>query len=607
MLTETRFRNEEEPRRNISGQVTDAKLDKIQDKMNELQKLMERLLNAPTTNKNTPHRPDELTLEDPEDPSLDVAQIESLTASLASKCIDVATSVCDKISRSASTVNQDPSVDGGGNTEGFGINNNVSGTGTAPSRQAQDIPPRRIVDPGIEKEEVLIAHIDNNERMALDEIKANQFGDAQPYILRAISNSELRELQYGCPFDNRSLYMELHAFVLRKIRRISEARAIYESLLKSAEENGMGDDTIGRLRYSLALAYQDEYSVNRLGEEDDALFEPWMKNGVIAFNCAMNRWTHGGHRGNPNVDEPWRSCPSVRQAAKLLYDMYVYWKRTAEAESYRQLYLNSPEASRPYAIPSQPPHRMALEDIPTPPTSVSTESRIGPSMTPVVSNSAFENNRLMQFAATKGIFAPIHENNYELAKFILETSESSFNINQLDEEGRTPLLLAAERKDIKMVEILLQSGLDPDIKVKSRNGYTVLHYALLGPGGYKLFKLLVSRGADINAIVDQGTPLHFAVKQNNIRAAEMLLEKKVDLEAKDSAMRTPLVVAMQLKKENMVELLTNEGASLAAYKDYEDSIAEKFDKPDKKYRRVSTTSESSTRSKWSIRGKLTKK
>lgn len=57
----------------------------------------------------------------------------------------------------------------------------------------------------------------------------------------------------------------------------------------------------------------------------------------------------------------------------------------------------------------------------------------------------------------------------------------------------------------------------------------------------RLLSLLITAGADINVVdVDNYTALHQAVEQNNITAAELLLDMDINIDAKDITGHTPL-------------------------------------------------------------------
>ena len=95
------------------------------------------------------------------------------------------------------------------------------------------------------------------------------------------------------------------------------------------------------------------------------------------------------------------------------------------------------------------------------------------------------------------------------------------NINVMNNAGDSSLHLAAIRGRTKIVEKLLEQGLDPNIsqkrglRKKVETGITPLHLAASMPfsvfDNCHMARVLVNAGADINSSKPGGpTPLHFA-------------------------------------------------------------------------------------------------
>jgi tetratricopeptide (TPR) repeat protein len=541
---------------------TDETLASIQDTMNKLKTLMERSL--PAASSNMSNDEDGLTFE--EEP-LNIDKIAGQTSSLAAECLTVAESVCDKISRSDSIPDFTTEIT---NAPRSPAHDSGAGSSTGNDQRGRldsdfdylvehtDVLSDSDSDEATEPLDVLTGHIDNNYRMALAAIKSEDFDTAEDHILKAITNAEQQESTYRFPFEDRLRFTEIHAFVLTKQKRFVDATDKYEYLLRTARRVPNNYENKGRLYYSLALMHRDKYHLNHLGGEDHALFDAWKTNGVIAFKHAVK--CQGGRRGSLPADEPWKACPSLNQAAELIYDMYVRWDKPAEAATYLR-YLSHSEI----AHPSAPLLHVNFPVQGAPPTPPSSDAPIGGrrlSISSVGSDSGLESLHRIKTAASKGIFATIGSNNYEATKFILTSAESSFHIDQINEDGLTPLLLAVQNGQTKIVGLLLENDPKPDIKAKGKSGWTVLHYALWGPGRDEMLELLLRHGADVHASTKEGTPLHFAATHNNVRAARRLISQNAALEAEDDAKRTPIVRAALEKKYEMVKLFLNEGALL---------------------------------------------
>ncbi|MGI2030355.1 ankyrin repeat domain-containing protein, partial [Endozoicomonas acroporae] len=130
------------------------------------------------------------------------------------------------------------------------------------------------------------------------------------------------------------------------------------------------------------------------------------------------------------------------------------------------------------------------------------------------------------------------------------------DINLPDNQGKTPLHLAAEADNIKCLKMLL----DPEkrkvkIKIKinasDKQGKTPLHLAAEADNIRCLKRLLEEKKdtLNINAADNQGkTPLHLAAEADNIRCLKRLLEEKKDtlnINAADNQGKTPLHLAAE--------------------------------------------------------------
>jgi ankyrin repeat protein len=128
------------------------------------------------------------------------------------------------------------------------------------------------------------------------------------------------------------------------------------------------------------------------------------------------------------------------------------------------------------------------------------------------------------------------------------------------------LIDSVYRGDFETAKYALQDGFihsGADINIRS-DGYTPLHLALLC-GRFELVKMLIERGADVNAKSDQEdlTPLHLAIVIGNIESITLLIEKGANIEAK-SSFGTPLHYATYYEKPDVAQLLLDKGADVNA-------------------------------------------
>jgi ankyrin repeat protein len=135
---------------------------------------------------------------------------------------------------------------------------------------------------------------------------------------------------------------------------------------------------------------------------------------------------------------------------------------------------------------------------------------------------------------------PLHQafrymavNNSKMIHLLLSQGAS---INELNEAGKTPLLLPMSRRNsavVPVIPVLLEHGAEAGIS--DDEGCTALHYACkwFDCKHEKLAKLLLKRGANVHATNKDGlTPLHWAVqdhKRNGFFMAKFLLDNGADV------------------------------------------------------------------------------
>lgn len=125
-----------------------------------------------------------------------------------------------------------------------------------------------------------------------------------------------------------------------------------------------------------------------------------------------------------------------------------------------------------------------------------------------------------------------------------------------DTIGRTPLMLAADRKHEAVVEELLTKDVDGANWIEHSTGCTPLIYACWA-GSTAVMKLLLDKAkVDINKPDYMClTPLHYAVRGNHLKVVELLLEKGADPDPKDMGSETPLNAAAGFGLDDIVRRL----------------------------------------------------
>ncbi|GKU86401.1 hypothetical protein SLEP1_g933 [Rubroshorea leprosula] len=140
-------------------------------------------------------------------------------------------------------------------------------------------------------------------------------------------------------------------------------------------------------------------------------------------------------------------------------------------------------------------------------------------------------------------------------KYLVE--EVNLNIDVKDDYGRTPLHYACLTKNCVTAAYLLQRGANPNAKTIMWR--TPLHHAV-EEGPLKLLKLLIYKGAEINALAECGTPLALAVIKGQKDFVKFLLDKDADPNAISDSLSYPLLQSVLVRDFECMELLLKAGA-----------------------------------------------
>ncbi|WP_343659887.1 ankyrin repeat domain-containing protein [Chryseobacterium sp.] len=127
-------------------------------------------------------------------------------------------------------------------------------------------------------------------------------------------------------------------------------------------------------------------------------------------------------------------------------------------------------------------------------------------------------------------------------------------INQVNEGGFSPLILACYRGNVNVADFLIDNV--KDVNYKSREGTALAGLAI--KYNKELVEHLLKKKADPNIADATGyTPLFWAVKFGNKELIEQLLRYKADKTKKDSMGMTPFEYALQTNNKEIINLLKN--------------------------------------------------
>lgn len=131
-----------------------------------------------------------------------------------------------------------------------------------------------------------------------------------------------------------------------------------------------------------------------------------------------------------------------------------------------------------------------------------------------------------------------------------------FDVNQAALHGRTPLTYACLRKDLDLVNVLLEVG--ADVNVADRFARTPMHEAAL-VGSVKLAKIFLDHGAAVD-VLDHfaNTPLSIALLERNDRKmVEFLVQNGADVNFDRGTLSLHLFLGICIKLHMKIHQMSN--------------------------------------------------
>ena len=167
---------------------------------------------------------------------------------------------------------------------------------------------------------------------------------------------------------------------------------------------------------------------------------------------------------------------------------------------------------------------------------------------------------------------PLHysvfRNNYDLTTIIINevkkglgisSNKISNFINEKTNEGFTALHYAVNNGNLLIVQLLKQYG--AKFEAVTNLGKNAVHIAAEANQVTMLMYLILNEALDIFCLDENGsTPLHWACYSGAFEAVDYLLSLKADINAQDKERITPLFLAVDNKRKNIVRILLMNGA-----------------------------------------------
>ena len=131
-----------------------------------------------------------------------------------------------------------------------------------------------------------------------------------------------------------------------------------------------------------------------------------------------------------------------------------------------------------------------------------------------------------------------------------------FDVNTVDPQGQPGLLVALREPSLQVASLLIDT---PQVNLNAVNaqGESPLMLAAI-KGHFDLAQKMIRKGADINKT--GWTPLHYAASTGQLKMIGFLLEQNAYIDAESPNGTTPLMMASLYASPESVQLLLDQGA-----------------------------------------------
>ncbi len=178
---------------------------------------------------------------------------------------------------------------------------------------------------------------------------------------------------------------------------------------------------------------------------------------------------------------------------------------------------------------------------------------------------AKENNRGDEFKQTVKSIKAFIKDDLDVSELVEKIEDKTLLSSIINKDGDTPLMSALQSDDDEeeyKEEIEKLIALAPNINNKNNVGNTPL--MLAAESGLKNNMItLIEKGAEINAKNNfDKTPLMFASEEGQKKCAELLIKNNADVNAQDIEGKTALLYAVESDKMKVVDMLVENGADI---------------------------------------------
>ncbi|MDQ6630172.1 MAG: ankyrin repeat domain-containing protein, partial [Verrucomicrobiota bacterium] len=185
------------------------------------------------------------------------------------------------------------------------------------------------------------------------------------------------------------------------------------------------------------------------------------------------------------------------------------------------------------------------------------------------------------------LISAVLSKNLEMTKFLIDRKA---DLNAINKEGYAALHYAVRDGQSPLVQLLLQNGANPELKIPKHQSVTggalfyemtPLHLAALS-GQKEIVEILLAAKANPNSKNREGrTPLHFAVSGSFVEIAKLLLANGAEIDSPDNDGATPLRWSLGSDKSIVEFLLGNKANPNAQDKNGETplGVAKKSNSP----------------------------